>query len=73
MLGIDEGGHATCLLGLGDDLQSDGRLAGRLRAKDFNHASAGEAANTESGVERDCAGRDHGDGNDCFFRAQSHD
>jgi len=41
VLGVDEGGETAGLLRLGDDLQSDGGLAGGLRAKDLNDAPAG--------------------------------
>ena len=44
VLGVDEGGHASGFLGLGDYLQRDGGFAGRLGAEDFDHASAGKAA-----------------------------
>ena len=53
MFGVDEGGHAARLLGLGDDLQGEGGLAGRLRPEDFDHAAARESADAEGAVEGD--------------------
>ena len=60
-------------LGLGDDLQCNGGLAGRFRAEDFGDAAARHAADAERGVEGDGAGRDDGDGDDGLFAAEAHD
>ena len=42
VLGVDEGGDAARLLGFGDDVQGQGRLAGRFRAVDLDDAAARE-------------------------------
>ena len=73
VLGVDEGGEAAGLLGLGDDLQGDGGLAGGLRAEDLDDAAAGNAADAEGGVEGDGAGGDDGDRDDGLFGAEAHD
>ena len=73
MLGIDERRHAAGLLRLGNHLQSDGGLAGRLRPEDFHHASARKSAHAQRRVERNRSGRDHRDRNDRFLRPQPHD
>ena len=44
VLGVDEGGEAPGLLGLGDDVQGEGRLAAGLRAEDLDDAAARDAA-----------------------------
>jgi hypothetical protein len=51
VLGIDECGHASSFLRLGDDLQCDGGFARRFGPEDFDNAAAGNSANAESGVE----------------------
>jgi len=58
VLGINEGGRSTLLLGLGDDVQRQGRLSGRLRSVDLHHASPGDAAHPEREVQGHCPGRD---------------
>ena len=52
VLGVDEGGDAAALLGLGDDREREGRLAGGLRAEDLDHPAAREAADADGGVDR---------------------
>ena len=59
VFGVDEGGQTAQALGFGDDLEGDGRLARRFRAKDLCDAAAGDAADAESGVKADRAGRDN--------------
>ena len=44
MLGVDEGGHATPLLHLGDGVQGEGGLTGALRPVDLHHPALGVAA-----------------------------
>ena len=51
VLGVDEGREAAGLLGLGDDLEGERRLAGRLRAEDLDDAAARDAADAERGVD----------------------
>ncbi len=58
VLGVDEGGDAALLLGLGDRVQRQRGLAGRLRAVDLDDASPREAADAERDVEGDGARRD---------------
>ncbi len=58
VLGVDEGAHAAARLGLGDGVQGQRRLAGRLRAVDLDDAAARQAADPEREVERQRAGRD---------------
>src|SRR5215210_2365457 len=59
MLGVDEGADPAELLGLGEDVVHQRRLARRLRAEDLDDASAWHAADPEREVERQRAGR-HG-------------
>ena len=61
VLRVHERGYAPLLLRLGDHVQGDRRLAGRLRAVDLDHPAAGHAADAEREVERERAGRDDGD------------
>ena len=61
VLGVDEGGEAPGLLGLGDDVQGEGRLAAGLRAEDLHDAAPGDAAHAEGEVEGQGAGRNAGD------------
>ena len=72
MLGVDKRGHAAGLLRFGDHLQGNGRLAGRFRAEDFDHASARETTHAEGRVEGNRAGGDNGNRNNGFFRSQPH-
>ena len=58
VLGVDEGGDAAALLGLGDHVQGEGGLAGGLRPVDLDDAPAREAADAERDVEAQRAGRD---------------
>ena len=58
VFGVDEGGDAAGLLGLGDDVQGERRLAARFGAEDFDDAAAGKALAAQGDVERQAAGRD---------------
>jgi hypothetical protein len=58
VLGVDEGGGAAAALRLADHRQGEGRLAGRFRPVDLDHAAAREAADADRVVDRDRAGRD---------------
>jgi hypothetical protein len=51
VLRVDEGGEPACLLGLGDDVQAEGRLAAGLRAEDLDDAAAGDPTDAEGQVE----------------------
>ena len=73
MLGVDERRHAAGLLRLGDHLQRDGGLAGRLRPEDLDHAAARKAAHAQCGVKGDRAGGNYRDRDDGFLRPQPHD
>src|SRR5215213_3837458 len=61
VLGVDEGGEAPCLLGLGNHVQGEGRLAAGLGTEDLDDAAPGEAAYAEGEVECQGTGRDAGD------------
>ena len=58
VLGVDDRRHAAQLLGLGDDVQRQGRLTRRLRAVDLDDAAARHATDAERQVERDASRRD---------------
>ena len=61
VLGVDEGGDAAALLGVGDDVQGEGGLARALRAEDLDDAPARQALAAEGQVEGDRARRDAAD------------
>ena len=58
MFGVDERRHAPGLLGLGDDVQREGCLAGRFRTVDLGHPAAWDAPHPQRQVEGQRAGRD---------------
>ena len=58
VLGVDEGADAAALLRLGDDVERQRGLAGRLRAVDLDDAAARQAADAERDVEAERAGGD---------------
>ena len=58
VLDVDERGHPAGLLGVGDDVQREGGLAGRLGPVELDDAPAGEAPDAEREVEAERAGRD---------------
>ncbi len=58
VLGIDKRGKTSGLLGLGNNLQSNGRLTGGLGAEDLDDAAAGNSAHAQRCVERDGPGGD---------------
>ena len=68
VLGVDEGGDAAGLLGLGDDVQGERGLAARFGAEDFDDAAAGNALAAEGDVERQAAGGDALDAADACRR-----
>src|SRR5918994_5617112 len=72
VLGVDEGGEASCFLRLGDDVQGEGRLAAGLRTEDLDDATPWDAANAESEVEGQGAGRNGGHAL-ALFVAHAHD
>ena len=61
MLGVDEGGDAAVLLGLGDDVQRQRRLARAFRPEDLDDAAARQTADAQRDVEAQRAGRDQFD------------
>ena len=73
MLGVDEGRLAAALLGLGDDVEGQGGLAGGLGAVDLDDPPAREAADAQGQVEGDRAGRDGLDGHRRPLLAELHD
>ena len=58
MLGVDEGGSASALLGLGDDVESNRGLAGGFWAIDLGDTTSGEAPDPKRQIERYGGGRD---------------
>ena len=61
VLGVDEGGDAAALLGLGDDVERERRLAGRFRPVDLDHPPSRDAAHAQGQVEGQGASGDHVD------------
>jgi hypothetical protein len=51
VLRVDEGGNAAGLLAFSDGVKGERGLTARLRAVDFDDASAGVAADAEGHVE----------------------
>ena len=72
VLGIDEGADAALLLRLGQDLESQRGLAGRLRPVDLDDAAARQAADAEGDVEAERACRQRLD-LDALVGAEPHD
>src|SRR5918998_366138 len=60
VLGVDEGGERAGPLGLGDDVQGEGRLAAGLGAEDLDDTAARNAAYAERQVEGEGARWDRG-------------
>ena len=73
VLGVDERAHAAELLGLGEDVVDERRLARGLRAEDLDDAPARHAADAEREVERQRAGRDRVDADLRARVAHAHD
>ena len=72
VLGVDERGDAALLLHVGDRVERECRLSGRLRTVDLDDAAAREPADAEGDVEGDRSGGDHFD-RCALVAAQSHD
>ncbi len=53
MLHVDESADAAELLGFGDDMLTDGGLAGGLGAIDFDDAAARQSAHAQSDIKGD--------------------
>ena len=60
MLGVYEGHHPPRCLGLGHDMQGQGRLAGRFRAEDLHHPSPGHTADAQGQIQAQRAGGNNG-------------
>ena len=73
VLGVDERAHAARLLGFGDDVEDEGRLAVGFGPEDFDDAAAGHAVDAEGHVEGERAGGDEGDLGEGAFAAEAHD
>ena len=73
MFGIDEGADAALLLGFGDRLQRQRRLARAFRSVDFDDAALRQAADAERDIEAERAGRNGFDLDDAVVRAEFHD
>ena len=56
MLGVDEGGDPPFVLGAGDRVQGQRRLAARLRSKQLDHPAPGKPAPPKAKIERQGAG-----------------
>ena len=61
VLGVDERSDTTFLLSVGDDMQSQRRLAARFRAEQFDDSAAWKSEAAHRQIERQRAGRDAGD------------
>ena len=72
VLRVDVGACAAGLLGVGDDMETDGRLTGGFGAVDFDDAAAREAADAHGDVKGHGARRDHWNF-DVGLVAQPHD
>ena len=73
VLGVDEGADPAELLGLGEDVVDERRLARGLRAEDLDDPPARHAADAEREVERQRARRDRGALHECALVAHAHD
>jgi hypothetical protein len=73
VLGVDEGADAAAPLGLGDDVEGERGLAGRLRAVDLHHAATRHAADPERDVEPERARGQRLDLLDGAILAELHD
>ena len=59
VLGVYEGRHPALELGLGDDVQGQGGLAGGLRPEDLDDPAPGDAADPQGQVQGEAAAGDH--------------
>ena len=73
MLRVDEGADAALLLGLGDGVQGQRRLARRFRPVDLDDAAAGQTADAERDVEAERTRRDGFDFHRLLALAEPHD
>src|SRR5437762_2839362 len=73
VFGVDKAASAAGLLRLGDDMQSQRRLARAFRSVDLDDAAARQAADAERDVQTERAGRDHVDVGGRLARAELND
>ncbi len=73
MLCVDEAANAAVLLGLGDGMEGERRLAGGFRPVDFDDSPARQAADAKSDVEAERAGRHGLDLDGRLVLAEAHD
>ena len=73
MFGIDEGADATLLLGFGNGLQRQCRLAGAFRSIDFDHAPLGQSTDSQRDIEAERSRRNGFDFDNAVFSTELHD
>ena len=73
VLGVDETTNAAVLLGLGDGVERERRLARGFRPVDFDDPATRQAADTEGNVEAERPGRHGGDLDGRLVLAHAHD
>src|SRR3984957_11845850 len=73
VLGVDERGHTSHFLRLGNNLQRDGGFTRRFGAEDFDYTPAGKAADAQSCVEGNRSRGNYSNRDDGFLRSQPHD
>jgi hypothetical protein len=73
MFGIDEGADAAALLGFGNDMEGERRLAGGFRAVDFDNTAARKAADAKRNIEAERTCGDRLDFDRLLVFAEPHD
>ena len=73
MLGVDETADAALLLGFGDNLQSQRRLARAFRPVDFDDTALRQTADAKCDVETERASGDRLDVDQLLVGAEAHD
>src|SRR5207253_1457198 len=73
VLGVDEGGHPTRSLRLGDQVKSEGCLPGRFGTEDLDNAASWNATHAEGGVESERTGRNDRHRNPRLGGSEAHD
>ena len=72
MFGVHKGGHATLFLDFGHSVQSKGGFTRGFRTENLDHTTDRQAADTESHIEAQRAGRDAFDLGDLTGLAEFH-
>ena len=72
MLGVDEGGDAAPLLGLGYDVEGQGGLAARLRPEYLHYATPRETSHADGRIEGYRARRNRGHVHDLLVPEAHH-